>query len=163
MFAANSWNLRAYNFEDSVFSEIAYLNNKKGAIEDITVVADSLILLANDVNGLWAYNYSRIGEVTHVKAPITRHFSLSQNYPNPFNPITTISYQLPASSPVKLIIYNQRGQKVRTLIDQYQTVGNYEVRWCGRNSSGSYVASGTYFYRLITDGNVETQQMLLLR
>ena len=44
-------------------------------------------------------------------------FSLKQNYPNPFNPTTRIQYEIPVTSEIRLYIYNIRGQKIRTLVE----------------------------------------------
>jgi hypothetical protein len=37
------------------------------------------------------------------------------------------------------------------------------VRWDGRDASGSAVASGVYFYKLVTDGFSDTRKMVLLK
>lgn len=92
-----------------------------------------------------------------------RTFSLGQNYPNPFNPTTTIRYQLPANSEVKLTIYNLLGQQVREVVNQQQGPGAYQVLWDGRSDSGVRVASGMYFYRLTAGGLLQTRKMLLVR
>lgn len=70
-------------------------------------------------------------------------FRLDQNYPNPFNPSTMISFNLPQSSPVRLVVYNLLGQEVAVLMDEYRTVGMHRVQ-----VDGSGFASGTYFYRI---------------
>jgi hypothetical protein len=45
------------------------------------------------------------------------------NYPNPFNPSTTIRFNLAEKSPVRLDIYNIRGQLVKTLCDEISPAG----------------------------------------
>ncbi len=50
------------------------------------------------------------------------------NYPNPFNEITTINYILPDDGKVILDIYDLVGNKVRTLVDETQTAGEYKVK-----------------------------------
>ncbi len=75
-------------------------------------------------------------------------YKLSQNYPNPFNPTTTIQYQLPENSKVLLAVYNLKGQKIATLVNQVQKAGYYQVTWDGTNQFGQHVASGVYFYRV---------------
>ena len=81
-----------------------------------------------------------------------REITLLGNYPNPFNPTTTIRFDLPEASRVKLVIYNILGQKVITLQDQICSAGYKSVRWDGRTTGMSEVASGLYFYRLEVKG-----------
>ena len=50
-------------------------------------------------------------------------FSLYQNYPNPFNPSTVISYTIPSSGLVNLIVYNTLGKEVVTLVNEIQSSG----------------------------------------
>ncbi len=95
--------------------------------------------------------------------PVIGNFILRQNYPNPFNPATAISYQLLAISQVDLLIYNLRGQKVRTLVQARQPAGRYEVKWDGRDDGGRPVPSGVYFYRLQAGGQAATRKMQLIR
>ena len=88
-------------------------------------------------------------------------FSLSQNYPNPFNPTTVIRYQLPASSEVKLSIYNTTGQLVRTLVNGEMPAGSHAISWDATDNSGQRVASGVYLY-IIRAGDAFVQQRKLI-
>ena len=94
-------------------------------------------------------------------------FSLATNYPNPFNISTTISYTLPTAADIRLDIYNLKGEKVRTLVDQHQPAGTFEVSWSGYNDNNVSVASGSYIYRMnINTGSKiysQSRQMLLMR
>ncbi len=90
-------------------------------------------------------------------------FALNLNFPNPFNPETTIAYDLPERTPVRLEIYDVLGQRVRVLMDEVQTAGRYAVRWDGRNALGRGVGSGVYFYRLQAGGFSQVRRMLLLK
>ena len=90
-------------------------------------------------------------------------YRLEQNYPNPFNPTTTIRYQIPQSKPVKLDIYNVRGQLVRALIRQQQNAGYHVVKWDGRNDQGNLVSSGLYFYKIQAGSFSQTRRMMLLK
>ncbi len=83
---------------------------------------------------------------------------LNGNYPNPFNPNTRISFYLPASSEVKLEIFNILGQRVSTLIDRTMAAGNHSVDW-----DGSQVASGVYYYSLQASDKIASSRMLLLK
>jgi hypothetical protein len=88
-------------------------------------------------------------------------YSLNQNYPNPFNPSTTLSYNLPMNSHVKLHIFNVLGQQIAELVNTEQSAGTYRVTWSGN------VASGLYFYRLEAVGLnirfVDVKKMVLMR
>ena len=82
---------------------------------------------------------------------------LLPNYPNPFNPETWIPYQLKEAANVQINIYSAEGILVRKLWLGYQTSGYYLTRhqaahWDGRNGNGERVASGIYFYELLTNG-----------
>ncbi len=93
---------------------------------------------------------------------------LLQNYPNPFNPETWIPYQLSEDSTVSISIYDTTGQLVRTLLVGHQSAGFYNSQaraayWDGRNALGESVASGVYFYQLITPEFQQTKRMLILK
>jgi hypothetical protein len=92
-----------------------------------------------------------------------KSFNLSANWPNPFNPETSLRYALPEAAQVKLEVYDMLGQKVRTLVDGMQTVGQYTVQWDARNDLGHAVASGLYFYRIEAGNFAQTRKMTLLR
>jgi hypothetical protein len=90
-------------------------------------------------------------------------FDVAQNYPNPFNPTTTIKYQLPQVSDVKLLIYNVLGQKVRTLVNSRFEAGYHSVVWDGLNEQGSTVASGVYIYHFQAADFQKTMKLMLLK
>ncbi|MBI9032114.1 choice-of-anchor J domain-containing protein [bacterium] len=88
---------------------------------------------------------------------------LFQNYPNPFNPKTTISYNLAKDQQVTLVIYNIKGQKVKTLVNNHQDAGNHNIVWSARDDNNKSVASGIYFYQLRCEDYVSTNKMILLK
>jgi hypothetical protein len=85
------------------------------------------------------------------------------NYPNPFNPSTTIAYQLHKPAKVKVEIFNIIGQKVKTLVNAPQSIGNYKVNWNTVNDVGGKVASGIYLYRLEANNVTQVKKMILIR
>lgn len=91
------------------------------------------------------------------------NFSLSNNYPNPFNPATTINYNVPKASNVKIEIYNSLGQLVNVLKDSFHEAGKYNIVWSGKNSFGNPVSSGIYFYRMSAEGFTLVKKMILMR
>ena len=89
--------------------------------------------------------------------------NLKNAFPNPFNPETTISFSLADNNDVQLEIYNSKGRKVKTLIDQNMEPGFHKAIWQGKDNNNNNVSSGIYFYRLKTNDNVYTKKMILLK
>ncbi|KAA3605594.1 MAG: T9SS C-terminal target domain-containing protein [Calditrichaeota bacterium] len=90
-------------------------------------------------------------------------YELAQNFPNPFNPSTKISFTLPKSEFAKVLVYNTKGQLVKTLFSGEAKFGKNSVIWNGQNENNKLVSSGVYFYRLETDNFSQTQKMLFLK
>lgn len=86
-----------------------------------------------------------------------------RNYPNPFNPVTTINYSLANEGNIVLIVYNIKGQKVKTLVKEIKDSGHYQAIWDGTDNNKKQVASGVYFYRLTTSEKTLNKKMLLLK
>jgi len=96
---------------------------------------------------------------TNPKEPeLPTKFALYQNYPNPFNPSTTIEFDIPERTNVKLIIYDILGREVETLIDKELEPGKYKV-----NFNAKDLPSGVYFYTLKTPEFTKTNKMLLIK
>jgi hypothetical protein len=85
-------------------------------------------------------------------------FYLYQNYPNPFNPITTITYELPKASHVKICIYNLAGQLVQELLNEVKPAGYHTIQWDATNQS-----SGVYFYQISADEFRDIKKCVLLK
>ncbi len=91
-------------------------------------------------------------------------FVLEQNYPNPFNPTTTIRFQVPSRSRIRLTVYNILGQQIAEVVNKEFDAGSYAQVW------GGTVPSGIYFYRIeaIPASNaekrfVEVKKMVLIK
>jgi cyanophycinase len=87
-------------------------------------------------------------ETDESQIQIPEIIELFQNYPNPLNPMTVISYDLPKSTYVSLIIYDLKGNEIRTLVNENQIQGKRSVIWKGQNNEGKQVPTGVYFYVL---------------
>ena len=85
-------------------------------------------------------------------------FDLSQNFPNPFNATTNIIFFLPQDCSAKVVIYNSLGERINTIANEFYQRGKHTVTFNGNN-----LASGVYYYSLITDFNVITRGMLLIK
>jgi hypothetical protein len=97
-----------------------------------------------------------VGREVNGTAP--QDFVLEQNYPNPFNPSTTIKYYVPVSSDVKVFVTNVLGQRVRTIVDEYQSSGDKDAVFIAGD-----LPSGIYFYTLETGSIRLSKTMLLLK
>jgi hypothetical protein len=94
---------------------------------------------------------------------LPKEFALLQNYPNPFNPGTKINYQLPAAEQVSLGIYNVLGQKIRTLVNEFQQAGSYDVYWDGKDETGKAMPVGIYIYKLQAGDFSDMKKMQLVK
>jgi hypothetical protein len=103
------------------------------------------------------------GNTDLILKPVPQEFALHQNYPNPFNPVTTINYDLPQQTHVNLMIYDILGREVVKLISEEIPAGYQSVIWNTRNSFGTPVSAGIYFYQIQTKGFVKTKKMVLLK
>ncbi|MEF3695223.1 MAG: chitobiase/beta-hexosaminidase C-terminal domain-containing protein [Candidatus Cloacimonadota bacterium] len=101
------------------------------------------------------------GEAGNPVVPLHTH--LKPVYPNPFNPIAFIGYFLTEAAPVKVLIYNARGQIVARWDNAPALEGMNRVEWNGNDLSGSPCGSGIYFVKMLTEGKVYTQKALLVK
>ena len=95
---------------------------------------------------------------TDEPAELPTAYSLSQNYPNPFNPTTKIEYSLLEATNVRLAVYNNLGQEVANLVDEYKAAGKYIVDFNANN-----LPSGIYFYKIQAGNFNKTQKMVLMK
>lgn len=90
-------------------------------------------------------------------------FQMFPAYPNPFNPSTTISYQLPNVSDVKISIIDLLGNEVDVLLSERNYSGKYNVQWQGIDRFGKSVSSGTYFVVLEALNSRKIQKILFIK
>ena len=130
-----------------------------------------------DVNGLWILSitdhaagdtgtlnawcidlvyYTLVGGIQTARIP--NFYSLQQNYPNPFNPATKITYTLPKAGNVQLKVYDILGREVSTLVNEVKQPGVYTVEF-----NASNLASGIYFYRILSGNFTAVKKMVLVK
>ncbi|MFI5251323.1 MAG: T9SS type A sorting domain-containing protein [Bacteroidota bacterium] len=131
-----------------------------------TKVADGIYnyrLKLVDLNSAYVYSNAIVvtlsgvlGVNDHNSLPTV--FALQQNYPNPFNPTTTIYYQIPKESYVRLAIYNVLGQEVKTLVNATEQPGDKAVHFDASN-----LPSGIYLYRITAGAFTDMKRMVLIK
>lgn len=89
---------------------------------------------------------------------IPKKFSLAQNYPNPFNPVTTIVFDLPQFSEVKIEVYNTSGQIIKTILNEKMSSGSHQIELHASN-----LASGIYYYRIEAGKFQDVKKMILIK
>jgi hypothetical protein len=93
------------------------------------------------------------------KAPSS--YSMENPYPNPFSPQTMIEYSLDDSCPVTLVLWNQQGQLVDTLVNEIQAKGTHKVDLTKIDQWDEMI--GVYFCRLEACGQSATKKLVVLK
>ncbi|MDO9578543.1 MAG: choice-of-anchor D domain-containing protein [Candidatus Cloacimonadales bacterium] len=89
---------------------------------------------------------------------------LGNNYPNPFNPQTTISFETTnVHELTRIEIFNLKGQKIKTLVNEILPAGNHSVVWNGEDNTGRAVSSGVYLYKMNSGNYSFTKKMILMK
>ncbi len=114
-----------------------------------TAVNNGIITISNPVTQIQIAE--KQGDVTSMVG-----YALQANTPNPFTDNTTINYSLPQESVVSLVVYNQLGQVVQTLVNSTVGAGEQQAVF-----DGSQLPAGVYYYTLKAGNFVQTQSMTL--
>lgn len=107
-----------------------------------------------DYNG--SFEYFNLNDDVVIGVP--KDFSVSQNYPNPSNPKSKIDFDIPVNAKVTIKLYDVLGREVVTLVDEVKEAGYYTAEFDGTN-----LASGVYFYKLVSGSFAETKKMVLVK
>ncbi len=181
----NGPSVRSLAIAPSAFGSIFYAGTSTGLYSTLTLNGNATVW-ARESNDLIGANVvdmvtTRVSDgtvavATHGRGVYTQQLAtgptavpdlsqtqLKQNVPNPFNPRTTISYTVSEPGHAELAVYDTRGRLVRTLVDGPHEAGPHTSTWAGQDEEGRAVASGVYYYRLVTTRSVETREMTLIR
>lgn len=102
----------------------------------------------NDDTGELMVSDSLVALVKFIPEGVPRDFAINQNYPNPFNISTIIPYKLEKDARIEIALYNTRGQRVITLVNQNLLAGCHQITWSGVNEDGFSVSSGVYILQI---------------
>lgn len=101
-------------------------------------------LIAATINSIQYGDYMS----TNTSIILPQEMILHQNYPNPFNPETTIAFELPKRSKVRIVIYDMLGREVVLLLEDQLKEGSHKTIWRGKDQQNQLVSSGVYIYKL---------------
>ena len=132
------------------------LEDQKAVFEDTIVILNNSASPAIHIPVMLAVPPMGVEEQEGSKLPSS--FALGSCYPNPFNVSTTIGYDLPRASLVTLEIYNLVGQKVATLVNDYEQAGYKSINW-----NAAEVTTGIYYYKLTAGEFVSVRKLTLLK
>ena len=149
------WFLNSVLIEDEVDSFYTHTFEVIGDSDIESIIYDE----ENQIGQSWLVHVIELVEADDNVIPqVTK---LHQNYPNPFNPITTIEFSVMNNSQVELLIYNIKGHKIKSLLNDQITLGEHSIVWDGEDDSGKKVGSGVYFYSLNVNGKIEAVKKCL--
>ncbi len=112
--------------------------------------------------GNYLFKNSIVVNVNKISATASEKYELYQNYPNPFNPETNIKYIIPKESNVRLVLYDQLGKEIITLVDKVQPAGEYLVV-INAKMLGLDLTSGVYYYSLIAGDFKDSKRLILAK
>ena len=125
--------------------------------DDMDVLSASF----NDCKIAW-YENLQITEINDNNN-LMQEFNNLTNFPNPFNPTTNIAFSLDDATHITLEVYNIKGEKVITLVDNELPADHHNVIWNGKDSNKKQVSSGVYFYKMKAGNYQETKKMILMK
>ncbi len=121
----------------------------------------------NSDTAIWegfAINISSITSIgTNYNSTLPKKIITALNKPNPFQAKTEIQYSIPTANFVAISIYNNKGRLLRMLEQKKRKAGKYIAIWDGKDNNGNPMASGEYYYQVISGDYITTKKMLLLK
>ena len=148
-------NIRGVSYDSGLYRTIA-ASVFFGALADGTGINKKTNMMMQYLNFFTTVNTENVG------MPLLAN--LGSNYPNPFNPETTIRFTTENTEKnTELIIYNIKGQKIKTLVNEILSAGEHTVMWNGTDDRNKPVSSGVYFYRMKTDSYSSVRKMILMK
>jgi photosystem II stability/assembly factor-like uncharacterized protein len=161
------WGVGDRYFGNRVGSVIKTTNGGQNWIDQPTNVEGELnsvfftsanVGYAAGIGGTIIKTHDNLVSSSFLNSNVPDKFILYQNFPNPFNPSTIIKFTIPTSGDVSLKVYDRLGKEVAELANGFRNAGTYEIHF-----DAAQLSSGIYFYKLVTNGNVNTKKMSLIK
>ena len=127
-------------------------------------------LATGEMVAIKSHSFSTVIDDPNYESTLPEKYWLYHNYPNPFNPATTISYDLKAWSRITLDVFDILGRNIMTLENGLKAPGRHHVQWFGKDTRGSQMSSGVYFYHLKVQDHItgketytHTEKMMIVK
>ncbi len=120
---------------------------------------DGKLAIATHGNGVFTATVDDFKRLETVRNG--EDFTLLAAYPNPFNESTRIQYSLPEDGVVRINLYSRNGELVRNLLWARQFSGENSIVWDGKNTVGTTVSNGLYFYSVEFENSRKTGKLIL--
>lgn len=153
----------AGTFKDIIYStnnnltldSIPYPENFYGSVREIEFDKNGKLFFGTSSQGLYEMDF-----IVSVEEDdnLVNDFVLYPPYPNPFNSSTKIKFSIPISEFVQIKIYDLLGKEIKTLLNEYKSLGTYELTFDANN-----LPSGVYFYTLSAGNFTSTKKLILLK
>lgn len=138
------------------------VSNTNAKLNDVYMIDNLTGFITGDNGVILKTTNGGITGLNPLSNYIPNNYSLSQNFPNPFNPSTQISFDIPKSSFVNLVVYDALGREIEQLVNEELNPGSYKYDWSAEGGAISY-PSGIYFYKLQAGEFVQTKKMVLIK
>jgi hypothetical protein len=145
-----------FGLGDAASVDVLEITWPSGTVDTFEDVPPNAFFEATEGEGLIAVS----NELTSAATPET--LGLTAAYPNPFAETATIRYTVPAG-PVRLVIFDVLGRRVRTLADRVHSAGTHTITWDGTDGNGRALSAGVYLYRLEAGSETLSRSLTLLR
>jgi hypothetical protein len=134
-------------FPTSSNDDVIYISLKNGSIDEFRL---------SDVKSII---FDQTTDVDEFMNDITE----SGNYPNPFSENTSINYYLDKETNVQIIIFDIRGNVIKSFNSELQGQGLHCKTWDGKSSSGEKICDGVYYFQVKTQNQVLTKPLMIVR
>jgi hypothetical protein len=149
----------AFNLQGKMYGVYGSDTQISNLVSIDTLSAADTLIGSTGKHGIYGISIQAnpVSGIVNTNVVPTKYF-LYQNYPNPFNPITKVKWSMLNEGNVKIVIYDVTGRELQTLVNGVMKPGTYNVLF-----NGSQLSSGIYFYKMITNGYIETRRMVILK
>ena len=161
------WQASITNYEPGPYYEPVNLGNTLNCSFNTTILETGtfeILFIARNTNG---WSIPSITELvvfgTEIEENNIGYGEKIKNKPNPFESETEIYFNMIKNGNIKIEIFNLKGQKIKTLVNDFKYKGDYRHKWDCKDRYGEKVESGIYFYTIQTNEYRKNKKMLIIK